>query len=309
MERCMSKFVVLVIGLLTIMACGKNEVVGGMLYDCPPPVSARVSVDRCVNDLANIAVTQEANAMREALPPKVEVSVPTPEVPAQLELYSAKFVPTNAPDEQGIALQIPDRNSLDDCLDLVASLSLQMLGWEKEYQNGISSSKAAQSHFTDCESIHDQCASLMSRYIKSNQGVDGLKKRLDKMEVVLEQLRLGYAQALYTLATLPDYPVGFPYTESYRHTTVDQLVDFLKDTSLTPDQVQADLTGAALAKLRQSSFQELFQILRSPVDRYTAQQEVDALIGLCTEIRKGSQAQIETGLTPSQILTIECGPE
>lgn len=271
------KTFLLAISVLFAAACGKEDAAPPALYTCPPPIAKSMTRDECITALSGAAL----NAAKVAEPPVQEPRY-------QLEIRSAKFVPQRQ-DVPSIPLVVTNQTNRDTCIAALAAPAPTPSTWQQEFQNGVSVSKVAETEFLAAEKAHRDCASLLAGD-----------------QTALTELRLRYARAMYTLATVSDYPFGFPYSESFRHTTVDLLVQFLVDFGLTPSQVRAELTGAALAELRKRSFRELYQIALDNSGKYTEDRVGDAVIGLCTEIRKGARAQTEIGLTDIEIQAIDC---
>ena len=236
---------------------------------------------------APVAVAPEPPPKPE--PVAADTAVTPIEEPLQITVTSARYVPTD-PNEPAIPVKVmnaPEVVKRAECTAALAAPAATPLAWQQEFQNGISSSKLVEGQFLAIEKLHRECAHLL-------------------VGPALTELQLRYARALYALATVPDYPFGFPYSESFRHTTVDQLAKFLSESGLAPNQVQPELTGTALAELRRRSFRELYQIYQDRTGKYTEARIRDATIGLCTEIRKGARAQTETGLADTEIQQVDC---
>lgn len=229
-------------------------------------------------------------------PAPVEVTpaptqVPVITGPLKFEVRSARFVPSD-PDRAPIPLVVTNQAEIsarEKCQAALAAPAPALPVWQQEFQNGINTAKLAETQFIAAAQVHREC-----------------EHAFVGDEKALTEFQLRYARAMYALATVPDYPFGFPYSESFRHTTVDELVQLLVDSGLTPDQVQPELTGAALAELRKRSFRELYEIYQDQSGKYTEARFDDAVIGLCTQIRKGPRFHAETGLADVEIQQVDC---
>lgn len=288
----------IVVFAILLVACGKKQVSVGAaepviatISSDPPTPPPTYSVMDDSDGAGDVEVLPELTIVSSRFVP-----APTcPECPACPEVGEA----VAAPAEDEAAFETLYRNCS-------ARLNEQKPAWINQYEAGISTSKVAEAGFLEADKIYGDCAKPLADFVEKHQADSVRKEASDNAYRLLTELRLARAKAMYALVLTEKYPFGFPYSESYRHTMVDELVKFLVDARLEPAQINADLTGAGLAELRKRSLRELYMIsLKKPDDTYDQAYISEALFGLCNEIATIGDATV-TGLTNREIATLDC---
>lgn len=128
------------------------------------------------------------------------------EGPLKITVSSVRFVPTD-PGKPVIPVKVA--NEYDTSNSAISALAPPMLAqpvWQQEFQNSVG---YAGMTFLVAEMLHRE----YERLFVSDQALNGLK--------------LWDAWAMHLRITMPDYPLGFLYSESFCRTIADERTKFL----------------------------------------------------------------------------------